>query len=58
MGETTNVECIIDNTKCEKDLKTVTLKLKRLIHAKAKDGFKYKTNDTLIKVKAQGIAAG
>jgi len=57
-GETALAECIVDNRECEKDVKKIKFKLKRLIYAVAKDKFKLKYNDTLAEAEFPGVEAG
>lgn len=49
IGDTAFAEVNIDNTKCDKDVKYVKFKLKRLIHAIAKDKRKFKSQETILK---------
>ena len=57
-GETALAECSLDNRECEKEVKKVKIKLKRLIYATAKDKFKLKYNDTLAEAEYPGVPAG
>lgn len=57
-GETASAIVKIDNSACEKDIKYVKFKLRRIIYGKATDNWTYKLNQTLIKVEYPGIQAG
>ncbi len=52
------VRCEIDNTQCEKDIKCLSLKFKRLIYAISKCGEKFSKSETLIKRDFSGLASG
>lgn len=55
LGDTASAIVNIDNSKCEKDIKNVKFKLRRLIHGIAKDTWKFKFNKTLKKIEYPGI---
>ena len=57
VGEVAEALCEIDNTQCDKEIKCVKMKLRRLIYASAKDSRKMKDNITLIKLKFPGVGA-
>lgn len=57
-GEMAYADCVINNNECDKEVKMIKFKLKRLIYAVAKDKYKFKLNETLARGEFPGVVAG
>jgi len=58
VGETAVVECLVDNTNCEKNIKCVKLKFRRLMKAKVSHCIEYTKDETIIKREFAGMHKG
>jgi hypothetical protein len=58
VGETAVAECFIDNTNCEKDIKCVKLKFRRLFKAKVSHCIEFTKDETIIKREFAGMHKG
>ena len=51
--------CQVDNSKCDKDIKCITFKLRRLVYANTNNNSeKFENSCTLLKNEYPGVAAG
>lgn len=57
VGETAIVDCQVDNTKCEKEIRCIKLKLRRIISANDGHGHKFTYDTTIIKKEFHGVPA-
>lgn len=58
VGETANIECIIDNTNCKKSIKFVKIKFRRLLSGAVSHHMVHKEDETIIKREFEGIKKG
>jgi hypothetical protein len=59
VGETARAICLVDNTHCDKDVKCIKFKWRRLIHTKSKNGTRtFKKHKTLSKLEFPGMPSG